>query len=364
MNEINRHNYEIYCMDYLDGQLSPSQEELLWSFLHKNPDLKQELEEFESVHIPSHEHDQEFSGKQQLKKSILLDENQSSIFDELCIRYIEGDLSLKEKAALNEYLNSNPQKAKAFKIYKQTKFQADLSIIFPEKEKLKKSGIIFAMKRFYPYIAVAASILLLIAAYLFVPQKSNESYSTRVAVFEALPAQENTIQLELAEQQVLPNLSTPLAEVKDYPSPAEEKKDQSIPSEGVRDSESLRVAAIDPLPLKPIDQKRIPLHLARVESGITNKTLDYFQTQYNQEPDDKNITSFLAESVSERRNKNSENDNKKFELFDLARWSVRGVNWLTGSNMTLEKQYNKEGEAEKINFNSKLIAFSAPVNEK
>jgi hypothetical protein len=61
---------------------------------------------------------------------------------------------------------------------------------------------------------------------------------------------------------------------------------------------------------------------------------------------------------------NPKNENKKFELFDLARWSVKGVNWLTGSNITLEKQYNKEGEAEKINFNSKLIAFSTPIHEK
>ncbi|MGM0504104.1 MAG: hypothetical protein ACQESQ_05745 [Bacteroidota bacterium] len=362
MTEINRHNYEIYCMDYLDGNLSPSQEELLWLFLKENPDLKQELEEFESIHIPSHE--QEFPGKQQLKKSILLDENQSSIFDELCISYIEGDLSLKGKAALNEYLNSNPQKAQALKIYKQTKFQADSFILFPEKEKLKKTGMIFAMKRFYPYIAVAASILLLIAVYLFVPQKSNESYSTRVAVFETLPARENLIQLELEGPQALPNLSTPLAEAKKYPTPAEEKKHQPIPAEGVRDSESLRITAIDPLPLKPIEQERNPLHLASVESGITNKTLDYFQAQYSQEPGYKNLTSFLAESVSERWVKTPENGNKKFELFDLARWSVQGVNWLTGSNMTLEKQYNQKGEAEKINFNSKLIAFSTPINEK
>jgi hypothetical protein len=99
MTEINRHNYEIFFIDYLDGNLSPSQEKQLWSFLKENPDLKDELENFEPVEISSEK--QPFPEKQQLKKTVLLDESNRSNFDELCIRYIEGDLSLKEKDEFN-----------------------------------------------------------------------------------------------------------------------------------------------------------------------------------------------------------------------------------------------------------------------
>ncbi|HSH52096.1 MAG TPA: hypothetical protein VK982_10285 [Bacteroidales bacterium] len=362
MAEINRHNYEIFFIDYLDGNLSPLLEKRLWSFLKENPDLKDELENFEPVEISSEK--QPFPEKQQLKKSILLDKNQCSIFDEICIRYVEGDLSLKEKVALNEYMNNNSEKSREFKIFKQTKIEADTSILFPNKEKLKKSAMVFALKRLYPYIAVAASILLLIAVYLLVPQKNSEPYSDRIPVFETNPAQENFKILELTEETASTNISPPLAKVEKHPLSIKKKEDQSIQSADDIDKERFRVNAIDPLPIKPIEQKRTLLNLASVESGITNKTLDYFHAQYNQEPGYKRLTSFLAESVSERLINTPENKNKKFELFDLARWSVKGFNWLTGSNMTLEKQYNKDGEAEKINFNSKLIAFSAPIHKK
>ena len=362
MTEINRHNYEIFFIDYLDGNLLPSQEKRLWLFLKENPDLKDELENFEPVEISSEK--QPFPKKQQLKKTVLLNHSNSSIFDELCIRYIEGDLSLKEKVALNEYMNNNSEKSREFKIFKQTKIKADSSILFPDKEKLKKSAMFFALKRLYPYIAVAASILLLIAVYFLVPQKNNEPYLNRIAVFETNPAQENFKILELTEEPTSTNKSLPLAEAEKQPLSIEKKEDQSIQSVDDIDKERFRVTAIEPLPIKRIEQKRNPLNITNVESGITNKTLDYFQTQYSQEPEYKNLTSFLAESVSERLIKTTENDNKKFELFDLARWSVQVINWLTGSNMTLEKQYNKDGEAEKINFNSKLIAFSAPIREK
>ena len=42
---ININNYEIYFMDYLDGNLNPDQESELMAFLSLHPDKKQELEE-------------------------------------------------------------------------------------------------------------------------------------------------------------------------------------------------------------------------------------------------------------------------------------------------------------------------------
>ncbi|MDY6801015.1 MAG: hypothetical protein SVU94_07300 [Bacteroidota bacterium] len=362
MTEINRHNYEVFFIDYMDGNLTPAQEKRLWSFLKENPDLKKELEDFELFNIQNEK--QPFPEKHQLKKTGLLDEANSSVFDEICIGYIEGDLSLKEESTFKEYLNSNPGKSKVLKIYKQTKLKADTLILFPDKEKLKKSGMVFALKRLYPYIAVAASILLLLAAYLFVPQKSNESFSNQVAVFETNPSQENLKILELTEKPASTNKPLPLAEAEKQSSLTEDKEDQSLQSTEVLEEERFRVTAIEALPIQPIKKEESTLKLAKGDHGITNNTADYFYAQYNQVPEYKNLTTFLAESVSERLIDTPQNENKKFELFDLARWSVKGINWLTGSNITLEKQYNKDGEAEKINFNSKLIAFSAPIREK
>lgn len=42
---INKENYELYAIDYIDGNLSLEQQQLMEQFLHKNPSIKTELEE-------------------------------------------------------------------------------------------------------------------------------------------------------------------------------------------------------------------------------------------------------------------------------------------------------------------------------
>lgn len=42
---INKENYELYAIDYMDGNLSMEQQQLMEQFLHKNPSIKTELEE-------------------------------------------------------------------------------------------------------------------------------------------------------------------------------------------------------------------------------------------------------------------------------------------------------------------------------
>jgi hypothetical protein len=51
MEKITRHNYESFFLDYLEGELSDELKKELEVFLAQNPDLAEELEEFESVSL-------------------------------------------------------------------------------------------------------------------------------------------------------------------------------------------------------------------------------------------------------------------------------------------------------------------------
>ncbi|MFT5595390.1 MAG: hypothetical protein ACI8QH_000171 [Flammeovirgaceae bacterium] len=51
MEKITRHNYESFFLDYLEGELSDELKMELEVFLTENPDLAEELEEFESVSL-------------------------------------------------------------------------------------------------------------------------------------------------------------------------------------------------------------------------------------------------------------------------------------------------------------------------
>ena len=47
--KINRNNYEMYFIDYLDGVLSPDLVSELLLFLDENPDLKEELSDLDAL---------------------------------------------------------------------------------------------------------------------------------------------------------------------------------------------------------------------------------------------------------------------------------------------------------------------------
>jgi hypothetical protein len=363
MNEINRHNYEAFFIDYLDGNLRPSQEKLLWSFLKENPDLKQELDEFELVSIPYENH--QFCEKQGLKKTVLLNDESSSNFDELCIAFLEGDLSTKEKILFETSIKNSAKKQKTLKIYQNTRLKADQKIVYPEKDKLKKTGLIISLRKYYPTLAVAASALLLIALYFVIPKSTGELYQEKLAEKQPVVEHGKTTIKEtgkIAENEIQ-NTQTAYAEKKPVV-PDKNLIALSNPKEDIVKRESFNIGTVDPVPVKPIDNSSVNLQLAKVEQKISNKTVNYFQNQYDPQIEYKNITSFLAETVSDRIIKMPENNDKKFELFDVARWGVNGINRLTGLNMSLEKEYNRAGEAEKVTFNSRLIAFSTPVKEK
>ena len=75
--EINKHNYEIVLIDYLDGKLNPLEVAELLLFLEQHPDIKAEFEGLENVSVSSIEQET-FPAKDALKKKlapITIDEN-------------------------------------------------------------------------------------------------------------------------------------------------------------------------------------------------------------------------------------------------------------------------------------------------
>jgi len=65
--KINRENYEVYFLDYLEGKLPPDLVDELLIFMDKNPDLKDEFEGLDTVALAPDE-DIVFENKDSLKK--------------------------------------------------------------------------------------------------------------------------------------------------------------------------------------------------------------------------------------------------------------------------------------------------------
>jgi hypothetical protein len=152
MKEINLHNYEAWFLDFSEGSLNDAEQALLAEFLLQHPELKEELYAFDNdvVVVPD-------SAKMSHKEGLKVPDEKD--FDSLLIALLEGQLTNKEKEKTELLLKSNHTLGTTFNAYQKTILTPDFSIVYPEKENLKKGkGKIIAI---YWYGAVAAAACIL-----------------------------------------------------------------------------------------------------------------------------------------------------------------------------------------------------------
>jgi hypothetical protein len=191
---INRENYEIYFIDYFEGNLNFDAQNMLFAFLDANEDLRKEFESFENITIDFDDAPVDFD-KSKLKKQLAINvENEDNYF----IGQVENELSPEQEFELSIYLNDNPDKRKRLKTFQLTKIEADNSIIYPNKSKLKKSRLIpiFGTNQILKYAAAIALLFGLLSIL-------NQFFKTEVKNYEARNNQIQSVQLPIYANQNL-----------------------------------------------------------------------------------------------------------------------------------------------------------------
>lgn len=163
-NEMNitRENYEVFFIDYYDGNLNEVQTGELMLFLSSNPDLEDEFQTFGQLESLAPE-TVEFHGKESLKRDISdIKKINEQNFDEWCIAYNEGDLTHNQRNELERFVEQNPKKSKNFNLYSKTYLTPDLSVVFSDKQSLKKQVVRkLSLTRIVAYAASVAALVTL-----------------------------------------------------------------------------------------------------------------------------------------------------------------------------------------------------------
>lgn len=136
--EINKHNYEHFLVDYAEGNLSESLCIKLEAFLLVNPDIQQEFEQFNSLKIKPNKPYPNFNSKLKRIPLEATPEN-SDNFQELCIGHLEDLNSPIENELLFSLLTNDVEKQKTFKLYQKTKLNSS-DLFLNEKLLLKKEN--------------------------------------------------------------------------------------------------------------------------------------------------------------------------------------------------------------------------------
>jgi hypothetical protein len=166
---ITKENIEAYLLDFHEGNLSQFEIKELMDFVALHPVFKDDLD-IQPLPI---DFSIEFSNKESLKKTTAikplvfdsLHENEEELF---IVAKIENELNATEELHFQHAIHSNLAFETQFQAYTKTIIPIDNSVLFENKDELRKVGVItplFNFKRALSY-AAAASVLLF-AGYLF-----------------------------------------------------------------------------------------------------------------------------------------------------------------------------------------------------
>ncbi len=149
---INRHNYEEFFLLYVDNELSAADQKAVELFVQENPDLEMELSALQQTILEADDVSLD-------KKSWLYMEDGVSALQENLLLYADDELSPADTRSMEALLATDKNAASEWNVLRQTKLEADTSIVFADKRSLyrKEEGRVVAVK----WWRVAAAAVLL-----------------------------------------------------------------------------------------------------------------------------------------------------------------------------------------------------------
>jgi len=149
---INRYNYEEFFLLYVDKELSAADRKAVDMFVQQNPDLQIELSLLQDTVVKTDDIVLD-------KKDWLYMEAGVSALQENLLLYADDELTAADKKTVEALLATNKKARTEWAVLKQTKLEADMAIVFADKQSLyrKEGGSVVGFK----WWRVAAAAVLL-----------------------------------------------------------------------------------------------------------------------------------------------------------------------------------------------------------
>lgn len=157
--KVNVHNYEAYYLDYLEGNLSGEEVLLLEAFLNEYPHLRLQDEDilFSLADLPDPVCDTD-GLKKELKLPVYTEIITSQNIEHFLIGDVDKQLPVEKQAELRRFLKNNPVFVTHKLLIDQVILKPDLTIVYADKEALKRARII----PMYWKIGSAAAVFVLV----------------------------------------------------------------------------------------------------------------------------------------------------------------------------------------------------------
>ena len=362
-------NQDDYFIGYIENTLNDTEKKLVADYLKQQPTAVSELEVYKKT-VARADNALVFENKSRLKKIVIANtqpEAQLILAEEeyLLIAATENILTREENEAASILLKTTETK-KQLAYYQQTKLKADESVVFANKEELKHETR--KVVPLYYYVAVAASIALLIGFFFIFKNKDtvnlakNETKSIQPYVATAAEdaarhvdaiAHHQEDQVDIKEkftkkknilstrihsdtaQSVMNHELTDTVTIQNHESlfPSLANKEilsQPANEELIKEEPVTIIANIPSIQAPNIDrQKFIPLNELAAEK-IKEKLLDE--------------ETLLVQKQNGQL--------KKVNGWDIAQMLTKGVSKLSGRKLELKPKYNEDGSVSSYAFSA------------
>ena len=348
MERINLENYEAFFLDYAEGNLSDDQLIELKSFLDKNPQLKVELESFESIRlgeIPADSYD--------LKRELIREESTGlARSDYLMIAQVEGEITNEEKEELATLVKENPALLENLAIYHKAVLKENHSLIFKGKQQLLQKEITVVWWR-YASVAAAAILFLL----FFNVNLSEDVYEPRTFSWKESPVKTEDVSFTSIVTEKLDSGKRKIPkELKVEPTPKEEKLMAQTEGKKVERPSAPSEEVVQPMEIMAEQTTSLP-------DSIDKKEMLYSETS-------KNDGKLAALEQNRRLPENSEEyvPIKEVAFNKIKKDVLKGKTFsetvmdelanLTNDKVNFETQKDDKGETQKFAINIGKFSFS------
>ncbi len=359
--KIDRSNYEIWLIDWLDGNLNDQEAERLRLFLSENPDIKAEAEDMDICTLASS--DAPFKNKDLLKRSPSgISQEQ---FEYLSVASFENDLSEAQQNELKELINNDPARREIFEQIGRLRLDP-ARLTYKYKNRLKRRTVAQSAIRISLMFASAAAVIaLMISLYLPLPEPLPYEKPKTAQLAPVLEIPEPIGQKKSApvdsEKAVLPAEEKTVLAQTSYSEPATDQKEvtevtENNPSTATIPSE-YAIAEVKTIHLNP------DFELSRIPSDNRLVAASFPTVLIEDEDVRSSIGRFIARNFREKLLKEETPPDSPIKGFEIAEAGVAGINKIFGWEMELDKKKNETGEVKSVFFSSRIIKFSAPVKK-
>jgi hypothetical protein len=356
-----RTNYEIWLIDYLEGNLDDKQVELLMLFLEENSDIKEEFYELAQYNVKPGINS--YPDKDNLKK-FSSDLNQLQ-FEYLCIASSENDLSEEQIAELEEIVAQNPENKKTYDLLHKTKlFAPDFE--YKRKNSLKKltttqKVIRFSLIGLSAAAAITFIVLILKPAVIndinrIASVASNPGKDTTIIITNSYPVaeinskEENRINVLQVSKNIIQR------ELKSVPVETTFQQQELLPSDS-----SVTIPNVQQIGIAPIEFRQDVILIEKPVSStlVAMRTINQIPV-LNDEP---GFNEFIARLFREKIFKSEIPAKGPLKAYEIADAGITGLNKLLGWQITLKKNMDEKGELKSLYFSSKILKFNSPVKK-